>query len=328
MKKGRIYLQYGFWQALKKLDIGVFGPNAWDLFCVLRASKVQAEIPIENFCSDDFLSILWHESGGSCFVENGQIDAILREDNLSVENLCSVFLLDKEEADCNKFSEQKGILCLNACMLLQRKHLVNGRKEAFAFKEKCSFYDLKEFIYHPCNSLIIIDPYILKERKYINIHIKHLLSNILPQTLNIPFHLSIFSGIGANNDAKVGEIFYNDIQNALHEIRPQIVFSLTLYQIPILGAGWHDRFAITNNLMIEASAGFECFGRTNGEIIAQKDVHFDIYCPTLSRNRDIDNYFIQINRVYRESTVENEYYHKRFGAKENRLFKLAQSVKF
>ena len=67
MKRGCIYFQYGFWQNVKKLDVGAFGPNAWDLFCVLRKSKVQAEIPIENFGSDDYLSILWHESGGSSY---------------------------------------------------------------------------------------------------------------------------------------------------------------------------------------------------------------------------------------------------------------------
>lgn len=324
MKRGCVYLQYGFWQAVKKLDIGVFGPNAWDLFCVLRRNKVQVEVPLEDFNLDDLLSILWHESGGSCFVEKGQVDAIVNGKDLSIEQLCSVFLLDKEETECNRIARQKGILCLNAFMLSQKKHLVNGKKESFAFKEKGSFYSLKEYLYHPCNSLIIIDPYILKERKYINIHIKHLLANILPQTVEIPFHLSIFSGLGANNDAKAGDSYYDEILNMLREIRPKIEFCLTLYQIPISGAGWHDRFVITNNLMIEASAGFECFGRVEGDIIAQKDAHFDVYSPTLSKNGDVDNYYIQINRTSRESKTENEYYHNRFGVKENRLFDLVE----
>ena len=85
MKKEKIYLQYGFWRAAKKLDMDIFGPNAWDLFDVLQSSNVRAEIPIENFGQDDFLSILWHKSNGSCFAEKGQIDEVLKEDNFSID---------------------------------------------------------------------------------------------------------------------------------------------------------------------------------------------------------------------------------------------------
>ncbi len=329
MKKEKIYLQYGFWKAVKELDIDVFGPNAWDLFDVLQSSNVRAEIPIENFGQDDFLSILWHKSNGSCFAEKGQIDEVLMEDKLSIDILCSVFLLDKEDVVCNEFALHKGILCLNAKMLAKAKHLIFGKKIPFKFHQIGGYYHLTEFISYPCNSLILIDPHILNERKYIQNHLKHLFKNILPQTLDIPFDISIFSGIGPQNydDVELGKSFYEEILKMLQEIRPHLEFSFTLYQIPAQGEGWHDRFILTNNLMMEASGGFSVFGRMEGVIKAQKDCNFHICQPTLDKNGDTDDYYNWIKKTSKESKKEEGYRHRRFGTKENqgnRLFDLIE----
>lgn len=324
MKKEKIYLQYGFWRAAKKLDMDIFGPNAWDLFDVLQSSNVRAEIPIENFGQDDFLSILWHKSNGSCFAEKGQIDEVLKEDNFSIDNLCSVFLLDKEDDICKEFAQHKGILCLNAKMLAKTKHLIFGKKIPFKFHQIGDYYHLTEYISYPCNSLILIDPHILNERKYIQNHLKHLFNNILPQSLDIPFDISIFSGIGPQNydDVKLGQSFYEEIQKMLQEIRPFLEFSFTLYQIPAQGEGWHDRFILTNNLMIEASGGFSVFERVKGVINARKDCNFHICQPTLDKNGDTDDYYNWIKKTSKESKKEEGYRHRRFGTNENRLFDL------
>lgn len=329
MKKEKIYLQYGFWKAVKELDIDVFGPNAWDLFDVLQSSNVRAEIPIENFGQDDFLSILWHKSNGSCFAEKGQIDEVLKEDNLSIDNLCSVFLLDKEDVVCNEFALHKGILCLNAQMLAKAKYLISGKKISFKFHQLGDYYHLTEYISHPCNSLILIDPHILNERKYIQNHLQHLFKIILPHTMDIPFDISIFSGIGPQNydDVNLGKSFYEEILKMLQEIRPHLEFSFTLYQIPTQGEGWHDRFILTNNLMIEASGGFNVFGRMEGVIKAQKDCNFHICQPTLDKNGDTDDYYNWIKKTSKESKKEEGYHHRRFGTKENqknRLFDLIE----
>ena len=327
MKKGKIYLQYGFWSAVKQLDMDVFGPNAWDLFCVLQASNVQAEIPIENFGQDDFLSILWHKTGGSCFAEKGQIDAIIKEDDFSIEKLSSVFLLDKEENACNNYAKQKGILCLNAEMLSSKKYLVTGKKIPFKFHQKGDYYGLKEYFSIPCNSLILIDPHILNDRKYIQYHLKHLFKNILPESLDIPFDISIFSGIGGNNfdNEELGQSFYKETLEMLQNIRPNIKFSFTLYQIPAQGEGWHDRFVLTNSLMIEASGGFSVFGPVEREFKAQKDCNFHVCQPTLDKNGDTEDYYNLIKKTSIESHKEDRYQHRRFGTKDNsynRLFDL------
>ena len=328
MKRGCIYFQYGFWRNIKKLDIGAFGPNAWDLFCVLRTSKVQAEIPIENFGTDDFLSILWHESGGSCFVEKGQIEAIIEGDNLSIEELSSVFLLDNDENECNKYAQKKGILCLNPEMLYRRKYLVSGKKIPFEFHQKGDYYGLREFFSLPCNSLILIDPHILNDRKYIQHHLKHLLKNVLPHSLAIPFDISVFSGIGNKNldDEELGRSFFEEILKMLHEIRPRLDFSFSLYQIPAQGEGWHDRFVLTNNLMIEASGGFSVFGPVERDIKAQKDCNFHICQPILDKNGDTEDYYNWIKKTSVESHKESRYQHRRFANTENRYNRLFDLV--
>lgn len=322
MKSGHIYLQYGFWKAIKEVDASVFGPNAWDIFCVFRSSKLHAEVPIELFGQDDLLSILWQESAGSCFIEAGQVDEILAKEDLKIENLCSVFLVDKDDNSCEEYSQEKGVLCLNAKMLSKSSYLIGEKSLAFDFLEKGSYYDLKEYISLPCNSAILIDPHILNERKYIDHHIKHLLNNILPNSLDIPFHLSIFSGIGKINDASLGESYYDAILEKLKDIRPKLDFSLTLYQIPIQGEGWHARYVITNNLMIHATEGFDFFGPVNGEMKAKKAGKFLVYCPWLEKNGDSKELSIWINKTAKESSNGHGYHHDRWGTKENRLFDL------
>lgn len=326
MKQGSIYLQSGFWKAAKKLDSNIFGPYAWELFCVLRAGKVQAEIPIDEFGQDDYLSILWHESGGSCFVEKGHIDEIVNGTDLSIEDLCSVFLLDKDEKDCNKAAQQNGMLCLNVNMLLKNRSLVSGKKISFEFHQKGNYSDLNKYFSHPCNSLLLIDPHILGDSNYIKYYIRPLLSNILPESLNVPFHISIFSGIGNGNidDQQLGKDFLDKTDTMLKEIRPRINFSLTLFQIPIQGEGWHDRFVITNNLMIEASGGFSVFGPLGREFVAKKDCNFHFYHPLLNKNGDTDDYYSQIKKTAKESRKEPSYHHRRYGTKENRLFDLIE----
>lgn len=324
MKKGSIYLQSGFWEAVKKFDVTVFGPNAWDIFCIMRGEKVRTEIPIESFVQDDLLSMLWHESGGSCFVEKGQIDHILSEMTFSIEELCSVFLLDKKETECNKLSNGKGILCMNADMLSRTRYLLSEKKISFDYLQEGNYYCIKDYVSHPCNSLILIDPHLLDDSKNIQNHLKHLLKNILPQTLDVTFDISIFSGIGKGNfdNKEIGEKFFEDIEILLKEIRPCLDFSFTMYQIPAQGEGWHDRYVLTNNLLIEATGGFDVFGPRDGKIKAKKDCSFNIYQPILNKSGAAITYNKYIKKTTIESQKEERYQHRRFGTEKNRLFDL------
>lgn len=324
MKQRCIYLQHGFWEAVKKFDVSIFGPNAWNVFCVLRGEKVKTEISIESFIQDDLLSMLWHESGGSCYVEKGQIDEILSKKALSIEDLCSVFLLDKEETECNNFSNIKGILCLNADMLSRKRYLLSDKKISFNYLQEGDYYCIKDFFSHPCNSLILIDPHLLDDSNNIKNHLKHLLNNILPQTLDVTFDISIFSGIGNGNydNKELGNKFYEDIKIMLKGIRPCLDFSFTIYQIPAQGEGWHDRYILTNSLIIEATGGFDVFGPSKGKIKPKKDCSFNIYQPTLNKSGAAFTYNKYIKKTTLESQKEERYQHRRFGTEVNRLFEL------
>ncbi len=326
MKQGYIYLQYGFWKAVKELYANVFGPNGWDIFCVLRTIKAKIEIPIEAFGQDDYLSMLWHESGGSCVVEKGQIDKILSEKILSIEELCSVFLLDKTETECNMLSNGKGIFCLNAEMLSRKRYLLSDKKISFDYLQEGNYYCIKDSFSHPCNSLILIDPYLLVDSKNIHNHLKHLLKNILPQTSEFTFDLSIFSGIGKCNydNKELGEKFFEEIETMLNEIRPCLDISFTMYQIPAQGEGWHDRYILTNSLIIEATSGFDVFGPIHGKIKAKKDCIFNIYHPIFNKSGAAITYNKFIKKTTLESQKEERYQHRRFGTEVNRLFDLIQ----
>ena len=164
----------------------------------------------------------------------------------------------------------------------------------------------------------------MNDRKYIQHHLKHLLKNILPQSLTIPFDISVFSGIGNRNydDEELGRSFFEEILEMLYEIRPRLDFSFSLYQIPAQGEGWHDRFVLTNNLMIEASGGFSVFGPVERDIKAQKDCNFHICQPILDKNGDTEDYYNWIKKTSVESHKESRYQHRRFANTENRYNRL------
>lgn len=313
-------MQYDFWKSAKK-HTESFGPNAWELFCACREKILYAEIPISEFMQDELLGILWHESNGSCYIDSGEIDTILSNKDMTITQLCATYLINKNNDECKRISSRNGVMCVNADMLSNRKYLLDYKQESFVFEKPGSFYNLKYLREFLCNSLVMVDPHILKDRKYVDNVIKHLLKNILPESIDLPFQISIFSGIGQINDDTLGESFYNDIRAMIQTIRPYLQFDLTVYQIPIQGDGWHRRLLITNTFFIDAPDGFDVFkyNRDSKQLVASKETCFNIYWPGLSKTK-IDFFYNYIKKTSEESKKKTGYHHARWGACKNRLF--------
>ena len=348
MAKRLIYLQYGFWQSIKK-DESVHGRKLfWEIYSALELSDICADIPGEAWKEDDLLYYLIQNSTdgyGTIIDKNNtkRIDSALSKGiEQPLENLCAIYLLNENEIRCKEFGHQQGILCLNANMVRSRASYILGTAVDYKKGEICDSYSKCGRFLSPCNSLIIIDPYILKgnwnprtntKTNSIELNLIPLLKLIICPKIEIPFHLSIFSQvygcvIDTKNNAN-GEEVFKYLDRKLHELWPNLVFSL--YHIKTTGDGngdFHSRHILTNNMAVNSEDGFDLFKnkkdrKTNSDIcICGKYARIEFIHPSLSNNRrlEADSYYQWIKIASENRKKEDKCWG--WNTFENRLFKM------
>lgn len=325
MKANVIYLQSGFWKQLQ-MDTSIAG-----LRCVLNVyeaiseANLRTDIEDEIWDSDPFLKMLWKR------YTEGQSDIELFEKiladkpELTAEGLSAIYLTELDGKKCEQLAISYGIAAINSVDMPRKEYLFKG--DGFMLK-KSDTYDnrylqFKSKIHYPCNSMILIDPYLLSKRENIENNLYYLLEVILPEKrLDVPFQIAIFSMLGAKNndayDAKKGEAYYNDISNLIKAINKKLDFSLALYAI---GASeeFHSRIIITNNIIFDAPDGFEVYN-DNGQ--STKNALFNIVFPRLvgDNRQDMSNYlrWIKIAKKRSVKQMDSQFW----GVRDNRLFDL------
>jgi len=123
-----------------------------------------------------------------------------------------------------------------------------------------------------CNAMVIIDPYILQDRRdskgqvtcgfdeKINENLDPILDQLLPQSLEngIVFHIDMFveheRGGWTEDD---WDERYHYVCDTIEDIRPNLNYSLIIYDT----REFHDRIIITNNVAMRSGAGFDVFPR-------------------------------------------------------------------
>ena len=249
-----IYIQYGFWQAIKR-DETVHGKKMfWDIYSALELSDICADIPHEIWEEDDNpLYYLIQNSADGCGTTIDMNNperlktALNNEIEQPIDNLCAIYLLDEDDKMCEEYGRQLGIICLNATTIRHRSSYVLGAAVDYKKGENYDGYSKCSKFLSPCNSLILIDPYILKgnwnqrsntKTNSIELNLIPLLQKIIPQQIDIPFHLSIFSQaygcvIDISNSAN-GEDVFNYLNKKIHELWPNIIFSLYHIKQPVM----------------------------------------------------------------------------------------------
>ena len=348
-----IYLQYGFWKSIYD-DKSVEGRKLfWDIYSALQLSNICADIP-EGIWEEEnnplYYLIQDSADGYGTQIEMNNPNKIesainLKNKNQLHYNLFAVYLLDEEEEKCVEYGNHLGVLCLNAKMIKERCSYVLGGAIDYKKGEEYDQYSKCDNLFSPCNSLILIDPYILKGKynprfdiktNSILINLIPLLYKLLPQTLDIPFHLSIFSqAFGCvtetNNNAN-GEEVYDYLEQEIRKIRPQLTIKLSLCHVKTTGDGdgdFHSRHILTNCMAINSEDGFDLFKnkkdrRNNIKCVSGKYARIEIIHPVLSNNKRLesDNYYQWI-KISSHNTNNNLDYIG-WGKFENRLFKLVQ----
>lgn len=326
-------MQAGFWNRLS-LDSSREGIGAkLSISDALSNSSIITDVS-ENLIQEDiFLKILIKQKNyqrcDSNYI-NKRIEGL--NSSSCVKDLCAMYLMENQIL-CDGYKSQFGIFCLTANDVCKNKMYTGGDAVLFDQQEKASNYDkCKEQFNTPCNSLIIIDPYLFDEEHYINTALVPLLDKILPNQLQIPFHITIFSqplNCLKWNNAKLSksEDIFPYFDNLIKKIRKDLAVSLTLChstktseKINGVKGDFHARYVLTNCLMVQAEDGLDLFGKNEK---CGKWSRFVFVWPTLDSNqrKDVEEYYRWIEITSNNINNPNKCLGK-WGTNENRLFEL------
>ena len=333
MKKPIVYLQSAFWEKLSANYSREGIRTMLNVSDAMSNSHVITDVTEEEVLHDDFLKfIIKQESYQRC--DEQYIDKRIANLKVSTEtdDLCATFLIDKNVVECKNIENSFGVIILNATTVVERQYLFKG--DGFCL-DKTIRYDkryltFKDKLSHPCNSLIVIDPYILKERHEeqgyvtypgIDNNLESLLDAILPQKLFIEFHLTIISSLSNPNEIKR---VYEKIKKCLKRIRKDLnirfgmFYTETGYYHKI--ESFHSRHVLSNTLSIDSEDGLDLFNSKG--YLTKNNPSLSVVFPRLFGNsrQDMSKYYHWISSV--KKYIEKEVGERYYGSKENRLFDL------
>jgi hypothetical protein len=252
------------------------------------------------------------------FVINNDLDKQLENDNVYFN---STLLLDQPISICNSIRNNYGL------QVISPEEIFSNSKIFVEFKKsvkKDEFYlsmwnVLKDFKY-PCNALSIIDNYVLLDDKIIKKNLIQILEYLLPKSLKIPFHISIFTLKEPNSKILNFENKKKFIESEIKFIRPNLKFKLSIFCLQ--DKTEHDRSLITNYLQIDSGSGFDLHGTNNKTTHKTTlNISFPITATYISDNSDnvTENLRMTMKKIFSnssDSVLAKNYW----GDKENRLF--------
>ncbi len=236
------------------------------------------------------------------------------------------YLTCKEKSICDSLMSNYGILAISPENINNFKSLLYDEGVAIKKRERGSWDNVLRGLSLPCNTLTIIDNYVLNDISKMEENLTQVFKALLPQRLidDFPFQITIITSL--RNDRKIdmpSEIRKEKLTTILKQVRPDLNFTVAIYKCS--SDKFHDRSIITNNLLIGCGAGFDLFNKKN----AQKTTTVNVVCPYITKsvkwaNQAYTNLVTEIRALYNEiGTFINDSYPSFYiGKKENRLFEM------
>ncbi len=167
--------------------------------------------------------------------------------------LTAYYLTCCDSKTCQNCMDECGVLAICPDNIKDFKDILYDNGAAIKRDNQASWDKILKFTY--CNSMIIVDNYILKEKNYAK-NLQSVFSKLLPECLtkNIPFQLYIITILpNYANPNEYGSL----IKKIITQIRPKLQLQLSLF--PSLTCDFHDRIIISNNIYISCGSGFNLF---------------------------------------------------------------------
>lgn len=320
MNANVIYLQAAFWDKLRS-DTSIAGLSCMiNVYDAISEAELRTDISDETWDSDTYLTLLWkrHISGKSNIdlYECLDINTPINDE----EDLYAIYMIDCSDSICDTSGASFGIKVINNNELLKNESPFSrtgvSLNKNTPYENR--FGQFKDIMHHPCNAMILIDPYLLCKPYNIDNNLPYLLDVLLPtKKLKIQFQLSVYSRTDERGVKDNAQVVYEHFSNLIHALRKGLNYCLTLCVVN-KSDDFHRRMIITNNILLEAPDGFAVF---NDEGKSNKNARYDIVYPRLIGNcrQDMSEYlrWIQISKRNLFSSKNTT-----IGTKENRLFNI------
>lgn len=180
---------------------------------------------------------------------------------------------------CQKCMDDYGVLAICPENINKFKDILYDNGSAIAKNEQTDWN--KKLIFSPCNSLVLVDNYILSDEKGVD-NLKKILDILLPQYLykDLPFQISIFTTLKKCN-AKIdiaSQNCLNKIAFLVEQLRPELYFKLSIFKCSF--EKFHDRIIITNNTYISCGGGFDLMKDGKSEKATTLNYVFPFFCKS------------------------------------------------
>jgi len=268
------YIELGFWQKLQSDSSKEGIRSQLEISDVLEDSKVITDIPIELIQQDEFLQNLLLKEQQPTPCDTNYISKKVNglNNDSSIEDLCATYMLASTATACNYIEKEFGVIALCAESIHNRRNLFVG--DGIDMYRNIPYphrYDsFKDKLANPCNSIIIIDPYIIKKKMVdsegcvsfpgLTNNMESLLDAIIPNQLKIDFHLTIISSLDNPDDIKRA---YEKFKKCLKRIKKELSFKLCIvytetgYNPDI--ESFHSRHVLSNTFSIDSEDGLDIF---------------------------------------------------------------------
>ncbi|MDA3815966.1 MAG: hypothetical protein PF486_01220 [Prolixibacteraceae bacterium] len=302
----------------------------------ISASAIQLNISIEEFKNladkEEIYKHIWKSvargrSEISFTTSETEKNQTLENHIVNNKSSCgTMYLVDKKCDTCNKISEDYGVWIINSEQLYldQNQNMFKMVTEPIKKSDRTlSPWNFMKPLKHPCNSLAILDNYLMKSNQSINDSLIPLLNYLLPSRLRIPFHLSIFTlkefrEIGTGHKRVDFNNRITKLKNELEKIRPNLNFKISFFEIK--PGKEHDRSLITNYLLVESGSGFDLYKNQKTTHKTSVKSYFPATANFIANNRmkDFVNVKESLKKTFKQA-VSNEYMKNYWGVKDNRL---------
>ena len=180
-------------------------------------------------------------------------ETINKSDN---KQLTAYYLTCCDCETCQKCMDECGVLAICPENIKNFKSILYDNGSAIGKNEQTDWK--QKLIFTPCNSLVLVDNYILSDSKGVE-NLKKIFDILLPKSLDtdIPFQISIFTTLkkgNAKNDIDSQDCL-KKIAILVEQLRPELYFKLAIFKCSF--EKFHDRIIITNNTYISCGGGFD-----------------------------------------------------------------------
>ena len=301
----------------------------------IKRSNLHFDISLRDFNTlrqeNEYLARLWKRSSdGECGLEcdwSGSLQYQHKE--LPNEKMySSVYLLSKKHCDeVKNYAKGLGVIVLDIGSLLKQKMWFEIQQTTIRqtkITEKINWKHLEKSR-HKCNSLAIVDGYLMKSDELIVNNLIPLLNVFLPSSLEdgLPFNISLITNCDKeSSDEQVKQTLqsnYDFIDSRLREIRPHLNYTLGLFNMK---GFFHDRHLLTNYAHVKSGAGFGLIAvdSKSGDLRFVNRTTVDTIFPFAVANNSnaVVDYYLLCQDIKR--ILQNEKGFFCVGERHNRLF--------